>query len=78
MADSDVDISPWRDLYAAMGEPLGEGAWSLRLYNKPLIRWVWLGAIIMSIGGAIAALDRRYAMRRRREVASAAWGDRPA
>ena len=37
-----------------------QGAWAVRIYYKPFVRWIWLGAIIMSIGGLFAASDRRY------------------
>ena len=48
-------------LFIALGEPLDqEGAWAVRIYYKPFIRWIWLGAIIMAIGGLFAASDRRY------------------
>ncbi len=66
MAESAVDIRWNRDLYVALGEPLGEGAWSLRLYRKPYIRWIWFGAILMALGGGIAARDRRYRLQRER------------
>jgi cytochrome c-type biogenesis protein CcmF len=49
-----------RDLFVAMGDPLGAGAWSMRVQYKPLVRYIWLGAIIMALGGLIAATDRRY------------------
>jgi cytochrome c-type biogenesis protein CcmF len=56
-----------RDLYVAMGEPVGSGgAWAMRLHYKPLVRWMWLGAILMAVGATTAALDKRY--RRQREV----------
>ena len=60
MTEASIDKGIMRDLYAAMGEPLGDGAWSLRLYYKPLIRWIWLGCILMSIGGVLAVSDKRY------------------
>jgi cytochrome c-type biogenesis protein CcmF len=47
-------------LYVAMGEPLGNEAWAVRLYHKPFVRWIWLGALVMAAGGLLAALDRRY------------------
>ena len=50
-------------LFAALGDDLGQGRWSLRLQYKPLIRYVWLGAIFIALGGAIAAFDRRYRVR---------------
>ena len=57
-----------RDLYVAMGEPLGEGAWSVRLQYKPLIRFIWLGCIIMALGGVVAMSDRRYRLKREAEA----------
>ena len=48
-----------RDLYVSLGEPLEDGAWSVRLHFKPLVRWIWLGAILMAIGGIIALADPR-------------------
>jgi hypothetical protein len=48
------------DLFVAMGEDVGKGAWSLRMQVRPLIQFVWFGAIIMMFGGIIAGLDRRY------------------
>ncbi|MGB5250227.1 MAG: cytochrome c-type biogenesis CcmF C-terminal domain-containing protein, partial [Gammaproteobacteria bacterium] len=41
-------------------EPLGDDAWSMRIQYKPLIRLIWLGCIVMALGGAIAATDQRY------------------
>jgi cytochrome c-type biogenesis protein CcmF len=53
-----------RDIYVSLGEPLGsEGAWAVRLYHKPLIRCIWLGALMMFFGGLIAAGDRRFRRR---------------
>jgi cytochrome c-type biogenesis protein CcmF len=52
-----------RDLYVSMGEPLDGGAWSMRLHYKPFVRWVWLGALIMSLGAALSMADRRYRLR---------------
>jgi cytochrome c-type biogenesis protein CcmF len=48
-----------RDLLAALGEDVGAGAWSLRLQYRPLIRFVWIGALIMAIGGVTAVIGRR-------------------
>ena len=60
MTEAGIDPGFTRDLYVALGEPLGQGAWSVRLYYKPFIRWIWLGAAMMGLGGLIAASDRRY------------------
>ena len=54
-------LATWnRDLFVALGEPLGGEAWSVRLQYKPMIRFIWLGCLIMAFGGIIAASDRRY------------------
>ena len=77
MTEAAIDAGLTRDLFVALGEPLGDqGAWSLRLYHKPFIRWIWMGPVFMAIGGVLAASDRRYrmAMRRERQVAKAPTG----
>ena len=55
-----ISVNWARDLFVAMGNPLGEGAWSMRIQYKPLVRYIWLGALVMAIGGLVAATDRRY------------------
>jgi cytochrome c-type biogenesis protein CcmF len=60
MTEAGIEAGAARDLFAALGDELGQGRWSLRLQYKPLIRYVWLGAILIAFGGAIAAFDRRY------------------
>ncbi len=60
MTEAGIDAGWNRDLFVALGDPLGDGAWSVRVQYKPLIRFIWLGAFIMAIGGIVAASDRRY------------------
>ncbi|MCB1734251.1 MAG: heme lyase CcmF/NrfE family subunit [Gammaproteobacteria bacterium] len=61
MTEAAIDPGLFRDLYVALGEPVGNGdAWAVRIYHKPFIRWIWLGGIFMGIGGLLAASDRRY------------------
>ena len=60
MTEAAIDAGATRDLYVALGEPAGADAWSLRVYYKPFIQWIWLGALVMGIGGILAASDRRY------------------
>lgn len=60
MTEAAIDPGLTRDLYVALGEPLGDGAWSVRLYYKPFVRWIWLGPLLMALGGLVAASDRRY------------------
>ena len=55
-----ISVSWARDLFVAMGNPLGADAWSMRIQYKPLVRYIWLGALVMAIGGFVAATDRRY------------------
>ncbi len=66
MTEVGIDAGLWRDLYVALGEPIGNsGAWAVRLYYKPMVRWLWLGGLLMALGGLLAASDRRYRMARR-------------
>ncbi len=80
MTEAAIDAGFTRDLFIAIGEPLGDdGAWAVRIYYKPFIRWIWLGAIIMALGGLFAAADRRYRRLARNEMrAAAAAGERAA
>ena len=63
MTEAGIDVRWDRDVFVAMGEPLGDGAWSLRLQYKPLIRFIWLGALVIALGGLISVFDRRYRQR---------------
>jgi len=78
MTEAGIDGTLARDLFIALGEPLDGGeAWSVRLQVKPLIRWIWLGTVLMALGGLVAALDRRYrkvAVTRRETTTVAAPG----
>jgi cytochrome c-type biogenesis protein CcmF len=56
-------LAGWnRDLLISLGDPLGSDSWSVRVQYKPLVRFIWLGALIMALGGLLAATDRRYRM----------------
>jgi cytochrome c-type biogenesis protein CcmF len=63
MTEASIDPSLTRDLYVALGESLEGGAWSVRIYYKPLVRWIWLGGLMIALGALLAAVDRRYLMR---------------
>lgn len=66
MTEAAIDRGFTRDLYVAMGEQLeGSDAWAVRIYYKPFIRWIWLGAIFMAIGGILAISDKRYRFRKK-------------
>lgn len=60
MTESAIDVTPFRDIYIALGEPLDKEAWSVRLYYKPFVRWIWGGGFLILLGGLLALSDRRY------------------
>jgi len=66
-----IDSGFFRHLFVALGEPVGNGAWSVRVYYKPLVSWIWLGCVLMALGGLLAISDRRYRTlaRKQREMA---------
>jgi len=68
MTEAGIDAGFLRDLFVALGEPLGGNAWSFRLYHKPFVRWIWLGGLFMGIGGFLAAMDKRYRRVRRKSL----------
>jgi len=70
MTEAAIDGRMARDVFVALGEPLGDGAWSVRVQYKPMIRFIWFGCVIMALGGLLAATDRRYRepVRERAEV----------
>ncbi len=63
MTEAAIDPSLYRDIYIALGESLEGDSWSLRIYYKPLIRWIWLGGLLIALGALLAAFDRRYRLR---------------
>ncbi|MDG1165478.1 MAG: heme lyase CcmF/NrfE family subunit, partial [Porticoccaceae bacterium] len=69
MTEAAIDGALHRDLYVSLGEPLTGEAWAVRLYVKPFVRCIWLGALMIALGGLLAAGDKRY---RRRAVAKKA------
>lgn len=68
MTEAAVHPNIFRDIYVAMGEELEgqSGAWTVRLFYKPFINWLWLGALFMVAGGFMAASDKRYRIALRR------------
>lgn len=60
MTEVALDVGFFRDLYVAMGEPLTETAWAMRVHLKPFVRWIWLGALMMAFGAVLAVADKRY------------------
>jgi len=64
MTEAAIHSGLTRDLYAAMGEPVSDTAWGIRLYYKPFIDWIWFGCLFMALGGFLAVFDRRYRAQR--------------
>ncbi len=74
MTEAAIDAGVWRDIFIAMGEPLEDGAWAIRLHYKPFVRWIWGGAIAMACGGFLTLTDRRYRTARSRSAAAVDGG----
>jgi len=69
MTEAAIDASLIRDVYVALGEPIAEGSdkWAVRIYVKPMIRWIWLGALVMTFGAILSMFDRRYRLQSRNQ-----------
>ncbi len=65
MTEAAIDAGFFRDIYISLGEKLNNNDWAVRIHYKPVVRWIWLGAIFMALGGGIAITDKRYKLRRR-------------
>jgi cytochrome c-type biogenesis protein CcmF len=78
MTEAAIDASLTGDIYVALGEALdgagAQAAWSLRVYHKPFVDWIWGGCLLMGLGGILAAADRRYRLGKARSAALAAQG----
>ena len=60
MTEAAVDVAFFRDLYVALGEKLGGNDWAVRIHYKPVVRWIWFGAMLVGLGGLLAVADKRY------------------
>jgi cytochrome c-type biogenesis protein CcmF len=74
MTEAAIDPGFTRDLYVSLGDSVSDSAWVVRVYHKPFIDWIWGGCILMALGGALAASDRRYrfALKQRAETYASA------
>jgi len=65
MTEAAIRSNVWGDLYVSLGDPLpgDKPSWSMRVYHKPFVPWLWTGVLLMVLGGVIAAMDRRYRRR---------------
>ncbi len=58
-AKTDIRATLFSDLYVALGTPLGKNAWSMRVYYKPFVRWIWAGGLMMMLGGLLSLFNKR-------------------
>ncbi|HBP0978946.1 heme lyase CcmF/NrfE family subunit [Comamonas sp. Y6] len=70
MTEVAIDANGLRHVYAALGESLGDDVWSVRVYHKPFVDWIWIGCILMALGGGLAISDRRYRLKPGRQRAA--------
>ena len=63
MTEAAIDRGFTRDLYVSRGESIGPQDWTMRIYYKPFIDWIWAGCVLMALGGILAVCDRRYRKR---------------
>jgi cytochrome c-type biogenesis protein CcmF len=70
-----IDRNVFRDLYLSLGDEVEGGAWTVRVYHKPLVNWIWGGALLMAIGGGFAVTDRRYALAARKASGAISAGN---
>src|SRR4029079_11129984 len=66
MTEAAIESGAFGDRYVSLGEPLDGGAWTVRVYSKPFITWMWAGCLLMALGGFLALSDRRYRTATRR------------
>jgi cytochrome c-type biogenesis protein CcmF len=72
MTEASLDVGPLRDIYVSLGDQVESGAWIVSLHYRPFISWIWLGCILMALGGIFAAMDRRYRKLAERDAANPA------
>ena len=66
MTEAAIDPGFTRDLYVSLGDAVSATAWIVRVQHKPFVDWIWGGCLLMALGGAVAASDRRYRVAARR------------
>ena len=71
MTEADIDVGLFRDIFVALGEPLDNGAWAVRIHYKPFVRWIWFGGMFIALGGFLTILDKRYRSKKVRVAAIA-------
>ncbi len=74
MTEAAIRSRPMGDIYVSLGQAGDGDSWIVRLYYKPFVTWIWGGCVLMALGGALAASDRRYRTARREQEAGASSG----
>jgi cytochrome c-type biogenesis protein CcmF len=74
MTEAAIDPGLTRDLYVSIGEAIDDNAFAVRVQVKPFIDWIWGGALLMALGGLLAATDRRYRLAKEEKKRAAAAG----
>jgi len=70
MTEAAIDSGFTRDVYVSLGELLPDGRWTVKVWIKPFIDWIWVGCFLMALGGFAAIADRRYRTSRRTATAA--------
>ena len=70
MTEADIESGVTRDLYVALGEPLEGGAWAVRVHYKAFVNWIWIGGLLMSFGGLLAMMDKRYRVKKKASISA--------
>jgi len=78
MTEAAIDYGATRHIYVSLGEPVGGGAWTVRIHIKPYVGWIWGGCLLMALGGLLALSDRRYRAARRTQATDDATAIRSA
>jgi cytochrome c-type biogenesis protein CcmF len=73
MTEAAIDYGVFRHLYVALSEAVGPDAWLVRVHYKPFVAWIWIGCVLMALGGLLAATDRRYRVGAREPRPAAAY-----
>jgi cytochrome c-type biogenesis protein CcmF len=67
MTNAAIDTGLLRDLYVSLGEQVGDKTWTVRVYYKPFVDWIWGGCLMMAFGGMLALADKRYRISKRND-----------
>ena len=60
MTEAGIQTGVFRDLYVSLGEAVSASEWGIRVYYRPFVQWIWMGTLLMAIGGILGAMDKRY------------------